>query len=116
MAYSITPVSGYQTTMPFLGTGPSQLFIRITLISIIPSVALGIGLLVVLRAWICVIAYRRWVNRVEFESWWLFKALRPDLYPAGHSNDVLGDFEQACKGISVRFEGGNLRFSEEASG
>ena len=56
------------------------------------------------------------MNRVEFESWWLFKALRPDLYPAGHSNDVLGDFEQACKGISVRFEGGNLRFSEEASG
>src|SRR5277367_5967760 len=52
MAYSIAPQSGQQISLPFVGSGPNKLYISLTTVSVLPSSALVIGLLVILRAWI----------------------------------------------------------------
>ncbi len=41
-------------------------------------------------------ARRCWVNRVEFESWWLMNALRSDMYHAGYCNATSNGFYKAC--------------------
>jgi hypothetical protein len=104
MAYSIAPQSGQHISLSFVGPGPNtSLYISVTVISVLPSTALAIGLLVTLRAWVCTIRQRRWVNRVEFESWWLAKALRPDMYRAGYCNATEKDFIDACENISTAY-------------
>jgi hypothetical protein len=103
MAYSIAPQSGQQIPLSFVGSGPNQLYISLTIVSLFPFSALVIGLLVTLRAWICTIRQRRWVNRVEFESWWLVKALRPDIYSAGYCNATEKDFSKACESFSTAY-------------
>ncbi|KAF8853891.1 hypothetical protein BDZ45DRAFT_729167 [Acephala macrosclerotiorum] len=101
MAYAI-PRHTYQTlSQNFVGTGPSKLFISVTFVGIIPTLALLIGALVTLRAWIAVIRHSYWVNRVEFESWWLLKALRSDLYLPGYCNATEDQFDEACSGTRV---------------
>ncbi|OCK73030.1 hypothetical protein K432DRAFT_256489, partial [Lepidopterella palustris CBS 459.81] len=75
MAYSITPQSGAQLLQQFDGgSGPKKLYIRMTLVAIAPAIALVVGIFCTLRAWILTITHRYWINRVEFESWWLLKA------------------------------------------
>jgi hypothetical protein len=103
MAYSIAPQSGQQISLPFVGSSPNKLYISLTVISVLPSSALVIGLLVILRAWICTIRRRRWVNRVEFESWWIAKALRPDMYSTGYCNATEKDFNGACESFSAAY-------------
>lgn len=103
VAYSIPRVSGYQVPFSFLGTAPDKLYISLTVISVLPASALFIGLLITLRAWVYAIRHRRWVNRVEFDSWWLVKALRPDMYAHGYSNATLNDFNAACEGFSTAY-------------
>lgn len=103
MAYSIAPQSGQQISLPFVGSSPNELYISLTIVSVLPSSALVIGLLVILRAWICTIRQRRWVNRVEFESWWLAKALRPEMYSAGYCNATEKDFNRACESFSAAY-------------
>lgn len=103
MAYSIAPQSGQQVSLPFVGSGSNKLYISLTLVSVLPSSALVIGLAITLRAWFCTIRERHWVNRVEFESWWLIKALRPDMYRAGNSNATEKDFCDALGGFSTSY-------------
>jgi hypothetical protein len=97
MAYSIAPQSSQQIPLSFVGSGSNKLHISLTIISVLPSSALVIGLLVTVRAWVCTIRQRHWVNRVEFESWWLAKALRPDMYSAGYCNATEKAFNNACE-------------------
>jgi hypothetical protein len=101
MAYSIAPQSGQQILLPFVGSGPNKLYISLTLIGILPASALILGLLVILRALVSTISYRHWVKRVEFESWWLIKALRSDLYSPGYGNATENVFKDACEGSVV---------------
>jgi hypothetical protein len=103
MAYSITPQNAQKISLPFDGLGPNKLYISLTIISVLPLSALAIGLLIILHAWICTIRRRRWVNRVEFQSWWLVKALRPDMYNAGYSNATEKDFRDACESFSAAY-------------
>jgi hypothetical protein len=85
MAYAIAPLSGAQKSQQFVGASTqSKLFIRVTSIAIVAVTALVIGLVITLRAWLVTIRLRYWVDRVEFEGWWLVKSLRPDLYDAGY--------------------------------
>jgi hypothetical protein len=103
MAYSIAPQSGPRVSLYFTGLGTDKLYISLTFVSILPFLALAVGLLVTARAWICTIRRRRWVNRVEFESWWLAKALRPDMYESGYCNATEKDFSNACKCSSAAY-------------
>jgi hypothetical protein len=103
MAYSIAPQSGHQVSLPFVGSNSNKLYISLTFVSVLPSSALVIGLAITLRALFCTIRERRWVNRVEFESWWLIKALRPDMYRAGNSNATEKDFNDALGGFSTSY-------------
>jgi hypothetical protein len=104
MAYSIAPLSGAQKRQQFVGTSSqSKLFIRVTPIAIVPVTALVIGLFITLRAWLVTIRLRYWVDRVEFGSWWLVKALRPDLYDAGYCNASSKDFQKACGDYELRY-------------
>jgi hypothetical protein len=103
MAYSIAPQSGQQISLSFAGSGPNKLFISVTILIVLPSSALVIGLLMIIRAWLCTIRQRHWVNRVEFESWWLAKALRPDVYRAGYCNATEKKFYEACEGFSTSY-------------
>jgi hypothetical protein len=89
--------------LSFVGSGPNKLYISLTVVSVLPFSALVIGLLVTLRAWVCTIRQRRWVNRVEFESWWLAKALCPGMYSAGYCNATEKDFKDACEGFSAAY-------------
>lgn len=77
MAYSMAPLSGHQITRALIGSGPDRLFISLTLVIVLPASALVLGLLLILNAWICSIRNRRWVNRIEFDSWWLVKPSAP---------------------------------------
>jgi hypothetical protein len=88
----------------FIGYGPNALYISATPIIALPISALFIGLLVIIRAWVCTIRQRQWVNRVEFESWWLVKALCPEMYSKGYSNGTEDEFIGACQGFSVVYK------------
>jgi hypothetical protein len=103
MAYSIAPQSGQQIPLPFVGLGTEKLYISLTLVTILPSSALIVGFLVTIWAWICTTRQRHWVNRVEFDSWWLVKVIRPDMYESGHCNATEKDFNDACKGFSAAY-------------
>jgi hypothetical protein len=104
MAYSMAPQSYHQVSAEFDGLGPDELFISLTIIVLLPLSALVIGLFVTVWAIIVTIQKRRWVSRVEFESWWLVKALRPDIYRRGHGNAVEKEFNSACDGFSVSYD------------
>jgi hypothetical protein len=114
MAYSIAPQSGQKIALPFIGSGPDQLYISLTLVTVLPFAALVIGLLVTLRASICTIRQRRWVNRVEFESWWLIKALRHEIYKAEYCNATERSFIKVCEDslATYRKDGGHLEIRE----
>jgi hypothetical protein len=101
MAYSIAPQSSHQILSEFDGLGPDRLFISLTVIAVLPLSALVVGLF--MTGWACVITIkeRSWVSRVEFESWWLVKALRPDIYSAASGNAIEKEFNSACDGFSV---------------
>ena len=101
MAYAMAPQSYHQISAEFDGLGPDKLFISLTVIAVLPLSALVIGLFITVWACIVTIKQRRWVNRVEFESWWLVKALRPDIYSAGYGNAIEKEFNPACNGFSV---------------
>lgn len=103
VAYSIPRQSGRQLSLSFVGTGPNKLYISVTTVVAFPASALFVGLLVTLRAWIYTIRQRHWVNRVEFESWWLVKALCPGMYGAGYSNATEDDFNAACQGFGASY-------------
>ena len=67
----------------------------------LPLSALVVGLFII--GWACVVTIkeRSGVSRVEFESWWLVKAPRPDIYNAGFGNAIEKEFNSACDGFSV---------------
>jgi hypothetical protein len=90
-------------SLPFIGSGPNKLFIGLTKVAVLPASALVIGFLVTLRAWWCTMRQRKWVNRVEFESWWLVKAMRWDLYRDGSANTIAKDFMESCKGYAAAY-------------
>jgi hypothetical protein len=101
MAYSMAPQSYYGISAEFDGFGSDKLFIGLTIIAVLPLSALVVGLIMTMWACIVTIKERRWVSRVEFESWWLVKALRPDIYSAGYGNAIEKEFNSACDGFSV---------------
>ena len=103
MAYSIPRQSGAVLSLPFFGSGPQQLYISVTTVVVFPIFALAIGLLATSVALMGTIYRYKWVNRVEFESWWVLKALSPRLYAVGYSNGTEKDFESACKGFGVAY-------------
>jgi len=103
MAYSVAPQSGLRIQLPFHGLGESKLYIALTGVSALPIGALAVGLLLQVYALVCTIRRRRWVNRVEFEGWWLVKALRADLYKEGFCNATEKDFDEACSESSVAY-------------
>jgi hypothetical protein len=105
MAYAVAPQSYHQISAEFDGLGPDKLFISLTIIAVLPLSALVIGLFITMWACIVTIKERRWVSRVEFESWWLVKALRPDIYSAGYGNAIEKEFNSACDGFSVSYDG-----------
>ena len=113
MAYSIAPQSGQQISQRFDGSGAEKLYISVTLLSVLPASALVLGLLAIVRAWYCVMRQRHWVNRVEFESWWLVKALHPGLYSPGYCNATEKNFNNACNGFSTAYRDVN---SDNAAG
>jgi hypothetical protein len=104
-AYWIAPNTGkdFLITLPFIGTGPDKLFISLTKVIVLPCAALLIGFLVTLRALYFTVRQRHWVNRVEFESWWLVKALRPDIYRSEYSNCTAKEFGEASEGFEVAY-------------
>jgi hypothetical protein len=104
MAYSMTPQASQHISLSFVGLGPEKLYIRLTAVIVLPALALFIGLLVTTRAWICTIRQRRWVNRLEFDSWWLIKAMNSGMYRAGYANATEEDFMHACQGFSVVYK------------
>jgi len=103
MAYSIPHQSGNCLSHTFIGSGPNQLYISVTGVIALPLVALGLGLLLTIYAWISTVRHRRWVNRVEFEPWWLVKALCPELYKAGYGNATMKDLKEACSGHMLSY-------------
>ncbi|KAK4458582.1 hypothetical protein QBC42DRAFT_185667 [Cladorrhinum samala] len=103
MAYAISRHTYFKLEQPFVGSGPDKLFISVTLVAIVPGTALALSILVTARACIAVIPQRYWVNRVEFESWWLLKACRPDLYRAGCGNATEDKFMEAGRDISIQY-------------
>jgi hypothetical protein len=103
MAYSIAPQSGQQVSLPFVGSGSNKLYIRLTSVSVVPFSALLVGLAITVRSWLCTSRHHHWVNRVEFESWWLVKALRPGMYPVGNSNATEKDFIEALGDRSTSY-------------
>lgn len=105
MAYAITPQAGLHVTNQFAGSGPNQLFITVTLVGIFPAISLVIGVLAAIWAWAGVLRNRRWVNRVEFESWWIVKAARPDFYDQGYADATAKDFDNGAKDVYVRYNG-----------
>ncbi|KAN0095245.1 hypothetical protein V8E51_015956 [Hyaloscypha variabilis] len=114
MAYSIAPQSGQQIALSFIGSGPDQLYISLTLVALLPFAALGIGLLVTLGASIRNIRERYWIKRVEFESWWLFKVLRHEDYKVEYCNATEGSFVKLCEDFTATYrkDGGYLEISE----
>ncbi|KAH7119455.1 hypothetical protein B0J13DRAFT_486533 [Dactylonectria estremocensis] len=111
MAYAIPRHTYRKLDQPFFGSGPNKLFVSVTLVAIAPCSALVIGILVTLRAWFTTITNRYLVNRVEFESWWLVKALRPDLYPPGFCNATENSFSMATDEVFVWY--GDVRPASE---
>jgi len=111
MAYSMAPQSYHQISAEFDGLGPDKLFISLTTIAALPVSALVIGLFITVWAFIVTIKERHWVNRVEFESWWLVKALRPDIYSAGYGNAIEKEFNSACDGFCVSHDSESGRLS-----
>ena len=79
-------------------------YIHVTAIGVLPCIVLVVGILVTLRAWLCTIHRRYWVHRVEFESWWLVKALCPEMYSKGYSNGTEDEFIAACQGFSAAYK------------
>ncbi|PMD40829.1 hypothetical protein L207DRAFT_583006 [Hyaloscypha variabilis F] len=114
MAYSIAPQSGQQIALSFIGSGPDQLYISLTLVALLPSAALGIGLLVTLGASIRNIRERCWIKRVEFESWWLFKVLRHEDYKVEYCSATEGSFVKLVEDFTATYrkDGGYLEVSE----
>ncbi|KAK6335880.1 hypothetical protein TWF730_003254 [Orbilia blumenaviensis] len=103
IAYAIPRQTYKKLEQNFSGTGPKKLFISVTLVAVFPVTALTIGLLVTLRALVATMTKKYWVNRVEFEGWWLLKALRPDLYPGGFCNATEDKFNEASENVSVQY-------------
>lgn len=104
MAYSLARQTGDQLPATFTGSGPNRLYISVTDIVVLPLFGLGLGLLVTVYAVISNFRHRRWVNRVEFESWWLVKALSPELYRPGYGNATEKDLRNACRGYRVSYQ------------
>ncbi|KAK6523490.1 hypothetical protein TWF281_001471 [Arthrobotrys megalospora] len=103
MAYAIPRHTYQKLDQQFFGTGPKKLFISVTLVAVLPVTALTVGLLFTLRAWVATVSKKHWVNRVEFESWWLLKATRPDLYPGGFCNATEDKFNEASEQVSLQY-------------
>jgi hypothetical protein len=103
MAYLKAPQSDQQVSLRFFSSNKDKLYISLAFVSLLPSSALVIGLAITLRALFSTIRERRWVNGVEFESWWLIKAPRPDMYCEGNSNATEKDFNDALAGFSSSY-------------
>jgi len=111
-AYAIAPQSYHQVPAEFDGAASNKLFISVTIVALLPLSALILGLFISVWACFQTIRERRWVNRVVFESWWLVKALRPDIYGAGYGNATKKELESANEGLyaSYNSESGYLYF------
>ena len=79
MAYSMSPQCSQQIEAIFEGTTSSRLFISVTVVAVMPLSALVLGLFVNIIAHFVTFRQRYWVQRIDFEGWWLFKTLRPDV-------------------------------------
>jgi hypothetical protein len=101
MAYSISPQCSQRIGTDFKGSTSSRLFIRVTAIAALPLSALVLGLFTTLIAFFVTLQQRYWVQRVEFEEWWLLKALRPDLKDVANGNATRKEVQTACNGLRV---------------
>jgi hypothetical protein len=114
-SYAMAPQSYHQISASFDGLASDRLFIGLTIIAVLPLSGLIIGLFMTVWACIVTIKERHWVSHVEFESWWLVKALRPDIYSAGYGNAIEKEFNSACDGFSVSYdsESGHLFLADQ---
>jgi hypothetical protein len=103
VAYSLVPQAADRLPATFTGLGPNSLYISVTAVIALPLAALGLGLLVTIFASISTFRHRKWVNRVEFEGWWLVKALSPEWYELGYSNATQRDMKDGCRGFSIKY-------------
>jgi hypothetical protein len=112
MAYAISPQCSRQIEANFVGSASSKLFITVTAIAVLPLSALVLGLFTTLLAFFITLRERQWIQRVELEGWWLFKALRPDLRNDTYGDDTRKELQTAYDGLVVSYdsETGQLRF------
>jgi hypothetical protein len=74
-----------------------------------------LGLFTTLIAFYVTLRQRYWVQRVEFEGWWLFKALRPDLRDVADCDATRKELQTAYNGLGASFNSstGQLEFRHE---
>jgi hypothetical protein len=115
MAYSMSPQCSQDIETDFEGVTSSRLFINVTAIAVMPLSALVLGLFTTLVAFYVTLRQRYWVQRVEFEGWWLFKALRPDLRDVADGDATRKELQTAYNGLGVAFDSstGQLEFRHE---
>jgi hypothetical protein len=106
MAFSMSPQCSRQIEYDFEGTTSSRLFINVTAVAVLPLSALMLGLFATLIAFFMTIQQRYLIQRVEFEGWWLFKALRPDLVDGAHGDATQKELQKAYDGLGVYYENG----------
>jgi hypothetical protein len=104
MAYSMSPQCLQHIKTDFEGSTSSRLFISVTAIAVLPLSALVLGLFTTLIAFFVTLRQRYWVQRVEFEGWWLFKALRPDLRDEANGDATRKELQTAYNGLGVSFD------------
>jgi hypothetical protein len=115
MVYAISPQCSQHIEIDFEGLASNRLFISVTAIAVMPLAALVLGLFTTLIAFYVTLRQRYWVERVEFEGWWLFKALRPDLRDVAHGDATGKELQTVYNGLSVSFDNstGLLEFRHE---
>lgn len=104
MAYSISPQCSRHIETDFEGFASDKLFISVTMIAILPLFSLVLGLLTSLIAFFMTLQQRQWAQRVEFEGWWLFNALRPDSMNFAYSNATRKELPKAYSGLGVSYD------------
>ena len=114
MAYSMSPQCSQHIEAVFEGTTSSRLFIGVTVVALAPLSALVLGLFVSIIALFVTLRQRYWVQRIDFEGWWLFKTLRLDLMDIESGDATRKELQTTYNALKVSFDPitGQLVFPE----
>jgi hypothetical protein len=113
MAYSMSPQCSQHVETDFEGSNSSKLFIIVTVVAVLPLSALVLGIFTTLIAISVTLRQRYLIQRVEFEGWWLVKALQPDVGNVANGDATLKELQTACDELEVSYDRdtGHLVFS-----